>query len=276
MYSVKIVADSLNEYGNRITTFVCTLPRILLAEANTHRMLSRNSASSRAIPTTKMLSMVQDDPFIPIYWGKNQKGMQANEELSNEAQFDAQEAWLRARDNAVTSAKQLMEIGVHKQIANRLLEPFNWHTMLITATEWENFFALRAHKDAQPEFQKLAYEMLNSYNVSVPKRLKTGEWHIPYGDKYIGDLTTEQMLKVCVARAARVSYQNFEGDIDFEKDFKLHDTLLESGHLSPFEHCAQAGEPVWSGNFLGWKQYRKLFSNENRKDERVKALWNEK
>ncbi len=270
MIEVSIVADSVNICGNRLTSFVCKHPRFILAEVNTHRMFSRNSASSRAIPTPKLLAAVLGDPFIPFYWGKNQKGMQADEELSSEKQSDATEIWLTARDNAVRSAEQLMEIGVHKQIANRLLEPFMWHTCMITATDFENFFALRAHKAAQPEFQALAYEMLQQYNDSKPKLLQPGAWHIPFGDKMVDGLTDTQKLKVATARAARISYLTFDGEINYEADYKLHDSLEEAGHYSPFEMCAMAlDRPERYGNFKGFKQYRKFFDKECRSDNRI-------
>ncbi|HMI94653.1 MAG TPA: FAD-dependent thymidylate synthase, partial [Polyangiales bacterium] len=154
-----------------------TFPRIVLAEVNTHRALSRNSASSRAIPVERMLRRVEDDPFIPIHWGKNQKGMQADEFLDATDQIAAEEEWLRARDAAVESVRELLALGLHKQIANRLLEPWLWHTAIISATDWSNFFALRCHKDAQPEIQQAALMMRAARNASTPVRKYLGEWH---------------------------------------------------------------------------------------------------
>lgn len=273
MISAKIIADSISQNAHRITTFVITYPRFILAEFNTHRMLSRNSASSRAIPVTKILKDITDNPAKPEYWGKNQKGMQADEELSQEQITEVERVWLEARDSAILHAKKLLELGVHKQITNRILEPWCHITTIVTATEWENFFALRAHKDAQPEFRVLAEKMLSIYNENTPKLLNKKEWHIPFGDQYLDEnLTTEQKLKIGTARCARVSYLNFEGDIDHQKDYDLHDGLLASGHLSPFEHCARPSGffgPDDTGNFRGWLPYRKLFKNENRTDSRV-------
>lgn len=271
MIDARIIADSINPVGNRITTWVVKFPRFILAEFNTHRMLSRNSSSSRAIPIEKIIQSVIDEPAMPEFWGKNQKGMQASVELNEKEREEAKAQWLYARDLAVHKARMLQSMDVHKQIANRILEPWMHQTVLCTATEWENFFALRAHKDAQPEFRVLATDMLNIYNMNEPKKLNVGDWHIPFGDKYCYELTIEEQLKVCTARAARVSYNNFEGDMDFKKDFDLHDKLLESGHLSPFEHCAKAlPRDIIVGNFIGWKQYRKFCKNENREDKRVK------
>lgn len=275
MIEAKIICDSINPFGNRITTWVLKFPRFILAEFNTHRMLSRNSSSSRAIPIEKIIQQVKDDPAMPEFWGKNQKGMQADEELDSEHLTSSKREWIFARDRAIESAQCLHRHGAHKQIVNRLLEPWMHQTVLCTATDWENFFALRAHEDAQPEFRHLAYLMLNEYNKATPKEVLTGQWHIPFGDNYCDDLTVDEQLKVCTARAARVSYNTFEGDIDYIKDFKLHDQLLENGHLSPFEHCAMAmsyyDRPDRRyGNFTGWQQYRKFFNNENRSDSRIK------
>ena len=270
MIESKIVLDSINQNGNRITTYVITYPRWILAEFNTHRMLSRNSASSRAIPTKKMIQALIDNPAMPEYWGKNQSGMQSNEELSQEEIEKCKVEWLLARDEAIKYVNKLLEIGLHKQTANRILEPWAHITTLVTSTEWQNFFALRAHKDAQPEFQKLAFAMLEDYNASTPNELKTGEWHCPFGDNIEG-LNQKDRMKVAVARAARVSYTNIEGETSVEKDIELHDRLLASGHCSPFEHAARAmcTDRAY-GNFFGWKQYRKFLKNENRSDERVK------
>lgn len=321
MIKAEIIADSLNEHGQRLTTFVLVFPRIVLAEFNTHRMLSKNSASSRAIPFEKMLSRVMEDPFIPIRWMKEHKGMQGTEYITDLGGY-LEGGWLTVRDLAVNQAKYLDSLGLTKQICNRLLEPFMWHTVIVTGTEWENFFALRAHDQAEIHIQQLAYEMLHEYNRNKPKQLKAGEWHIPFGDTFDdgrlyklqieqaqtegpgkADSEEELKVKVSTARCARVSYLNFEGKDDYEADIKLHDALFNSGHMSPFEHCAKAmskdeyeksisGEVKvyndyggtftsglvveidpkakgWSGNFRGFIQYRKMLKNENKRDTRV-------
>lgn len=299
MIKAEIIADSKNEFGNRLTTFLVTFPRIILTEVNTHRALSRNSASSRAIPFEKMLERVQNDPFIPIKWMKDHKGMQGNEYFEDTNKL--KNSWLEARDKVVSHAKHLSGYGLTKQIVNRLLEPFMWHTAIITATEWENFFALRAHEAAEIHLQDLAYKMLEEYNKSTPKELKAGEWHIPFGNtfdenkivnlsKRLGVIPDSLPIKIATARCARLSYLNFEGKDDYEADIKLHDSLEKAGHVSPFEHCAKAmskGEfdnsfhkgdsgdgpdfyfNGWSGNFRGFVQYRKLLKEENRTDNRV-------
>lgn len=246
-----------------------TFPRIVLAEFNTHRVFSRNSASSRAIPVEKMLAKVTSDPFFPVYWGKNQKGMQADEELSESDIAHAEDVWMSARDQMIVHVNQLLMLGVHKQITNRLLEPFLWHTVIVTSTEWNNFFALRTHKDAQPEIRKIAILAKETYESSVPRQLAALEAHLPLVedlDVLLAEgFTGEQLCKISVGRCARVSYLTHDGKRDPNADIQLCDRLMASGHLSPFEHVAIAQEEnaeVWSGNIRGWIQWRKTFPHE--------------
>lgn len=382
MISAKVIADSVNAFGNRIVTMVLTYPRIIHSEFMTHRSFSRNAASSRAVPFNKLVESVQSNPFIPIAWQKNHSGMQGTEYIDKEERGNfyldnglvwkdevffskyfarqryiigkdssadlvsklsaVEKQWIVARDAAIKEAELLFSIGVTKQIVNRLLEPFQWYTTIVTATEWENFFALRcpkyglfyeqipmefrskkdllkfANQVEAPEFKNsynkltdlewlqcnkgqaeihmmaLAEAMWDAYQESVPKPLKAGEWHIPFGDdiheggvkgqyhkltKPTKDQLNEIRVKIATARCARVSYTvvGEEGKAhDYKKDIELHDRLAKSGHWSPFEHCAQAREQFvygadvdnldkcgWSGNFRGFIQYRKTFANEN-------------
>lgn len=289
MFKAEIIADSKNEFGNRITTFVITFPRIILAEFNTHRMLSRNSASSRAIPFEKMLKSVEENPFVPIRWMRDHKGMQGTEYFTNENEIEViRSNWLTARNIAIKQAVELNHLGVTKQFINRLLEPFMWHTCIVTATEWENFFALRAHPAAEIHMQRIAYMMLDEYNRSEPKLLKPGEWHIPFDKDWVnyGDSiedTSINRIKVATARCAAVSYTvvgQKEKLNNYEQKIALHDKLLSMGHMSPFEHCAMVPDGQeydmdvdegtnWFGNFCGFVQYRKMLDNENKNDERV-------
>jgi len=294
----RILADSISPEGVRLTTFEVTFPRIILAEVNTHRMLSRNSASSRAIPVEKMLDRVMENPYIPSDWGKNRKGMQAEEQLPEELQALARKEWLLARDKAVEQAQALLDIGLHKQLTNRLLEPFMWHTAILTATEWDNFFHLRNHPAAHPDFRLLAWAMQHLYEKADPERLRHGEWHLPLIDS--DDWETHQnedalasrfdLVKASVGRCARVSYLTHDGKRDIQADIDLHDRLLSSGHLSPFEHVARPERAAdrqmdgfsvrrktlphetfgkmrvfdaFYGNFRGWVQYRKTIPNEH-------------
>lgn len=292
-YNGRILLDSISPAGHRLTTFEVTFPRIVLAEFNTHRMLSRNSASSRAIPVEKQIKRLNEDPFFPIYWGKNQKGMQANEELSGEQQERAVGFWSYARALAIYAATGLLELGVHKQITNRLLEPFMWHTVVVSSTEWDNAFALRRHKDAQPEIRK-AFDLLwDLREASTPKYLDYGEWHLPLtpdvGELLASGLTSKDVQKVSIGRVARVSYLTHDGKRDPSADIGLYESLKNNGHMSPLEHVARPmterersyfcrATPIWNeaqqdwmfgpptfflGNFNGWVQHRKLIRHED-------------
>ena len=282
--TARVIADSLNRSGNRLTSLVITLPRIVLAEFNTHRAISRNSASSRAIPFKKILEQVYKNPFVPTRFQQEHTGMQGTKYYVGDAEGAIQSEWLSARDTAMLQAKALNELGVTKQLCNRLLEPFLYHTIIATATEWENFIALRAHDMAEIHIQDAAYKVLDALNNSTPKMLEPGEWHVPFGDKIdfskevfgktkINDeynWTQETAIKIAVARCARVSYMNFEGNDDYAADIRLHDMLKESGHMSPFEHVAKAlPASIQSGNFIGFEQYRKTIEDENKTEERI-------
>lgn len=277
----EIIADSMSPNGVRLTTFLLSFPRIVLAEFNTHRALDRNSASSRAIPYKKMLKLVKEDPFIPIKFLKDHKGMQGYEEVTGWKASLIKFSWLRARDFAVLTSRCLNKLGLSKQFCNRLLEPFMWHTVIATATDWQNFFALRAHEAAEIHIQDLAYKMLDEYNASSPKDINEGGWHIPFGDKLDdirlakvaheeGITEDEAAIRVAVARCARLSYLNFEGKDDYPSDLLLHDRLADMGHWSPFGHVARVDDKAPVSNLRGdWFQYRKSFQNENKTDKRV-------
>lgn len=295
MITAKIIADSIAN-GIRLTTMELKFHRFILPEFNTHRQFSRNASSSRAIPVEKMLEQVQEAPAMPIHWGHNQPGMQAREETNARVVMDwdyyndceyigtREEAWIEASKNAVAKARAFNRAGYHKQIVNRLLEPFQYIKVIVTATEWDNFFKLRLHEDAQPEMMVLAEHMQAAMDNSVPAALQHGEWHLPYiGDLAYGDdewypFTTEQAIKCSVARCARVSYLNHDNsNPSIEKDIDLYNKLLEAGHMSPFEHQATPMRAdsfnvhaedgithedrygnLWSGNFRGFLQYRQL------------------
>lgn len=278
--TVKVLADSLAPCGKRLTTMEWKYPRSIHSEIMTHRMLSKNSASSRAIPTEKLIQMVLDDPFIPEYIGANKSGMQAGEELSDHLKASARELWLMGRDSAVGTAKALLAMGVHKQVVNRIIEPWMWITIIVSATEWDNVWGLRCHPMAEPHFQKLAYMARDAMAASTPKELREGAWHLPlvheedglaigrfaaeraipgeaervalglYGDRILSAdqkvrLITEMeraTIKISVGRCARVSFLTHEGKREIEKDIELHDRLVvqEPLHASPAEHVAQA------------------------------------
>ena len=265
----KIIADSVNPNGHRLITYVIKYNRFIIAEINTHRTLSKSSASSRAQPIHKMIKNIREECGIPVEWGKTMKGMSSDELISEDEQILAIKEWKSAMENSIKHAENIEKLKVHKQIVNRLIEPYSYTTTILSGTEWGNFFNLRASKESQPEFRELAYKMLEEYVNHKPNKLNFGEWHIPFVDQYIDEnLSLENKLKIASARCARVSYLNFEGNIDHQKDYELHDKLLESGHMSPFEHCAKASTDNYisefTGNFRGFIQYRKTLPNENR------------
>jgi thymidylate synthase ThyX len=250
----KILADSITLEGARLTTFEVTIARMVLAEFNTHRMFSRNSASSRAIPVEKMIQMVKENPYIPESWGKNQKGMQAGEEVSAGQAVNATDCWIGARDSAIIFAERMRKAGIHKQITNRLLEPFMFHTIIVTATEWDNFWHLRDHEMAHPAIAKPAKAMRELYNNSTPQLVRPGGWHLPLVFDEDWDLERadmgitgevqpreigDTMVKISAGRCARISYLTHEGKRDLSKDVGLHDGLLGNGHMSPLEHPAR-------------------------------------
>lgn len=327
--TAKIVEDSVSPDGIRLTTMLLRYPRWIHAEGRTHRQLrlgeemelptpslmedpnlSRNASSSRAIPVSRLIQDVIDDPAVPLFWGKNQKGMQAGEEHDATVVFDThkrddyfadtrEKAWLYARDQAIKVAQGFDKAGYHKQIVNRLLEPFSHINVVVTATEWSNFFALRRHKDAEPHIHLLADRMWEAMQASTPNVLRPGEWHLPFADDndslaqalhYLMNelqinpteaLIRDVMIKASVARCARTSYLTHEGktpQLEGENgDLALYDKLMGGIpiHASPAEHQAtpdgynEPGVPgtgwEWPeqhGNLRGWRQYRKMLPNE--------------
>lgn len=257
-YSARVLLDSISPAGVRLTTLEVTFPRFVLSEFNTHRSFSRNSASSRAVPTSKLLEKVANDPVLPLEWGRNKAGMSADEVLSAEEADEANRVWLSARDAALEHARGLLALKVHKQELNRILEPFLWHTVIVTATEWENFFTLRCAPTAQPEIREAALRMREALADSVPTRVEYGAWHLPLVQNDERALPIEDQKRISAARCARVSYLTHGGNREIEKDFELHDRLKRDRHLSPFEHVATpADDADFHANLRGWIQMRR-------------------
>ena len=260
-FEANIIADSVSQIGIRLTTFQLKYPRFIHSELMTHRVFSRNAASSRAIPVAKMIEQVRNDPALPVFWGKNQAGMQSREPLTGEELDKVKKWWYTASESAADTAEQLTKLGLHKQVANRILEPWQWMQTIVTATEYKNFFELRVHPDAQPEFQYLASMMKDAYEEATPKPLKFGEWHLPYiQDEERNFWRLEDLLKFSTARCARVSYLTHDKENpDPQKDQELHDKLVVSKpeHASPTEHQATPmRDNGYYKNFRGWYQYR--------------------
>lgn len=280
MIEAKIVADSVAPSGHRLTTFVVTYPRFIHAELMTHRMFSRNASSSRAIPVKKQIKMVRDNPAMPLAFKANKAGMQAGDAFGPFKQWLCRVVWRGACYAAVFFATLMEKLNVHKQYANRILEPWAHITVVITATEYPNFFALRYHEMAQPEICELAKQMWGQYSTNEPKEMVEGEWHLPFvpwkeQNRMMQTLVSgsfdekhTNLIKMSVARCARVSYLNHEGkNPTLEEDLKLYERLLGNSpiHASPAEHQARAEKfpELRSGNFVGWTQYRKTLENEN-------------
>lgn len=291
----RIVADSINNSGNRITTFELEYHRFIHSELMTHRLFSRNAMSSRAVPVSKMIEQVRNNPATPIHWGKNQAGMQAADVLDGENLSETKGEWFLAAQNAADSAEFMSQEGAHKQIVNRLLEPFQMMKTVLTATEFDNFFWLRCDPDAQPEIQELAKCMFDAMRKSQPEVLESKQWHTPYvehifkggkfesycltdeEDNVIKLLTEEEAKAISASCCAQVSYRTLNNT--YEKAMDIYSKLASGRkvHASPFEHVAKpmGDSPshedgvthkddvgnYWSGNFKGWIQLRQTLNN---------------
>lgn len=268
-FRCRVILDSLaaTPHAKRLTTLELTYPRFIHSEVLTHRDRARNSASSRAIPWNKMKANILDNPVVPIRWGSEQKGMKTGEEVSADDQTKATMVWLRVRNACLEGAQELHDLGIHKSLVNRLTEPFMWITVLMTATEWKNFFRLRCHEDAEIHFQRIAGMALEAMTLSKPKLLELNNWHLPLIlEEEHGGWPIETLRKMSVARCARVSYVTHDGRRDPKSDIELYERLLHGssfGHWSPFEHVAKCMlANVHSGPFRGWLQFRKTCDNE--------------
>lgn len=280
----RVIADSLSPTGHRLTTLEVTMHRFMLAEFNTHRVFSRNSESSRAVPLRKRLHKVRWSPAIPLVFPAEQKGMSGGEPLDHDDYFRAVDAWTEAASKAADMAEELTRedryaAPVHKSVVNRLLEPFLWHTVVVTATEWEGFFHQRCHEAAQPEIQAAAECMRAVMEMSTPADVAYGQWHLPFIET--DDLhaiarllasragaTGEDVItlakQVSSARCARTSYVTHDGRRSIEDDLGLYERLVvrqaldtDPVHWSPLEHVATPRpHAACPGNFRGWLQHR--------------------
>lgn len=332
-FSARIIADSVSPTGDRLTTAELIFPRFILPEFNTHRMLSKNASSSRAIPVKKQLEKVLTNPYIPERIGVNRSGMQASEYLAGNQLAIAQASVYRKRDRAIIGAledlvganyverafgsenlsrimmkgfsdsdltvfRAIMSyydvsvarvaeddkyrlpeefLNIHKQTLNRYLEPFMWHTVVVSGTDWENMFALRIHDDAQDEIRIPIDLLRDTMEESIPTPLAIGEWHLPFvqeDEKELAKADPEKWRYVSAGRCARTSYETHDGKRDPEKDvFLAKERLLPHGHMSPFEHVATPnGENAYSGNFHGYTQFRKTIPFESNYAEKLSSL----
>lgn len=263
--TAKVVCDSISPDGVRLTTLQLQYPRMIHSEFMTHRVFSRNASSSRAIPTSKLSLLGAHNMVYPHRWGKNKPGMQPSEEsLSGPELEEAIALWEDMAQVCLAGARRLAELGVHKQWANRPLEWFGTISVVVTATEWSNFFALRDHPAAQDEIRILAQGIKNAMGGSMPKLVPFGKWHLPYIRPEEVGLPLTDVLAMSAARCARVSYLNHDGvSPSLAEDISLFHRLVGSvpQHMSPVEHQAVplAG---WHGNFHGWKQHRQYIEND--------------
>lgn len=277
MISAKIIADSVSPWtGDRLTTMQLRYPRFIHAEVMTHRVFSRNASSSRAIPVAKLIEEARTNPAMPIRFGANQPGMQDKGGdhtalvATDGSMKSPQDAWRHAAHLAADLAEAFDRAGYHKQVVNRILEPYTHINVVVSATEWTNFFALRRHEDADPTMRALADAMFEAMAGSTPRALFVGEWHLPYvSDEERRQYDEKACLMMSTARCARVSYNKHDGTSpSYEDDRKLYDRLVtaELIHASPLEHQgypdpAGVQEHLW-GNFKGFVQHRKLLPNE--------------
>lgn len=274
--SVKMICDSVNHKNIRLSTLLIIAPRKILAEINTHRAFSRNSSSSRAIPIERFIDTIRKDPVYPLFYGKNQKGMVSGDELENEAKIKVNRVIDELRNFSINSVEILEELGLHKEQSNRFLEPFTYTATLVSATEWNNFLALRTHKDAQPEIQSVARLIKTCLEVHEPVFLEDDEWHLPFIETKHENLTLEDKKIMSVAKCATISYARQDEDITMEKARAIYERLSNSNpiHASPFEHQAKpiadsneathltlSDNELWCGNFRGWMQLRHTIKN---------------
>lgn len=256
----KVIAHSAHPGCPDLITLQLRYPRFIHAEVMTHRAFSRNASSSRAVPVARMIADVETDIAMPVEWGKNQPGMQARETLNQYEARDAKSVWEDAAYRAITRAKRLADIGAHKQIVNRILEPFSHISVVATATDWDNFFDLRCHEDADPTMRALAFSMRNAIADSAPTILGPTGWHKPYvRDAERRKLGPTKSLAASVARCARVSYLRHDGaNATADADIELAAKLAKARHMSPFEHQAIPAPGLRFANFTGWQSHRNM------------------
>lgn len=295
MISVEVIKDSYNEvFDSRITTLILEYPRIIHSELMTHRLFSRNASSSRAIPVSKVIEQVKDNPAIPVRFGKNQAGMQDSGEYENSEALKL--LWIESSKLACNTATVMNDMKAHKQVINRILEPYQFIRVCLTSTNFANWFYLRNHPDADPTIHALAETMQEAMQESKSRKLFEGHWHVPFVEDYI-DFTGEQIFKdesgsvislqealiISSSCAAQTSYRKLDTSLEKAKD--IYSKLIESKpcHSSPVEHSAlviakKEDEPYdyfaiegvthidknavpWSGNFHGYIQYRQLIKD---------------
>ena len=265
--SVELVLASKNQYtGVSLYTFKIKMPKSYLAQLNTHRILSKNASSSRAVPVPKLIERIRANTVIPMIMVQNKPGMWGDHTLNAEQAEQVTALWLESCEKAIETASKLHSLGLHKEYANRILEPYCEAEILLSGTQWNNFISLRAHYETQPEMQYVATQIKNLIETAQPQVLGKQQWHTPFirEEEEMLDISLKQ--KVSVARCARVSYfLKGTGEVSsLDKDIALYNTLKDSGHWSPFEHVATPYlETKLCTNYLSWVQLRQSFRNSH-------------
>lgn len=271
--SVKTILMSSSPAGTRMATFECVFPRMMLAEMNTHGSLSKNSASSRAIPPEKMIEQALYDPYIPKFRERT-TGMGAGPLLSQDEQDWETMRWLSGRDRAVEIARGFIEANVSKSQVNRCLEPYIYHTAIISGTHWGNFLGLRCPPgDVDPDFpaltdfQELAILIRDQLHYGEVQKLEAGQWHLPYvtaEDRLSHNNDEVFLASLSAGRNARVSYAKHADDESWTATLARAESMSVQGHFSPLEHPAMAldGKLRW-GKLVGFKPFRNYYPGEH-------------
>lgn len=270
---VQVIEDSVSPQGERLSTILFSNPRMTHSDFLTHRVLSRNGRSSRAVPTKRLIA----EPIVePLFYGSNKSGMAAGEELTGWRYLLARAVWVGTAKLTKVAVRLLHFAGLHKQWANRPLEWFGKIDVLVSSTDWANFMALRDDEGAQPEIQALAREIKAALDASSPRVLQPGQWHMPFvSEDERATLSVSDQLVLSTARCARLTIEPFDGNAAYEAERARYERLVVSRpvHASPAEHQATPdvykaglrqpwGSPRLHGNFRGWVQHRKLLENE--------------
>jgi hypothetical protein len=278
-YACKVIADSIGPTGCRITTLEVTYPLAVHWDFLRHQMFSmyeqaHSVASNRAIPTKTYLRRILECPAEPLRWGMNQPGMAASEEVSGWCLVVGKRVHAFVRTIAVVGAWIMFKLGFHKEVANWHVMPSAWVTQIVTATDWENFDALRIHPAARAEMRKIATMMRDARNASTPRELGEGGWHLPlvrgtellraYETNDSDEEAERELWKISAARVARVSLLKHGESRAVANELEKANDLLSLGHMSPFDHPAQClGTDERVANLRGFKSARKFIPNED-------------
>ncbi len=290
MITAKILADSVSAFSakRRLVTLDLTFPMFVQPQLLRHRAFSFSVQSTRAVPLKEQIRRVREEPCAPLRWGAAQRGMVAENVIDDATIQQARDAWEDAMLDAAAWAERFVELKVHQEVAARLLMPFQWCRMILSATEWNNFFALRIDPHAQAEIRLLAEAIRDAMAASTPKVLLSGEWHLPlvddedrewcegllnklekepgpHTDSVFRAARSDVMCLISAGRCARVSFLQHDGTRKPARDLELGKRLVQEGHMSPTEHQAAplADHNERSGNFVGFKQHRKIYEHED-------------